>query len=69
MSFGFATVRVSMPSATVRMSMGTAVLEDEDAHHVDEKAEHGDEEETFVFDFGRLECAFDGLREDEECNK
>ena len=43
-----------------------AVLEHEDAHHVDEEPEDGDHQQPLVLHLGRLHQPLHGLAEDEE---
>ena len=53
-------------TATVRMTVVTAMIENEYAHHVDAEAENGYEEEALVVYFRRLKHALDGLAQDEK---
>ena len=43
-----------------------AVLEDEDAHEVDEEPEDGDDQQPLVLHLGGLHQSLHGLAEDEE---
>jgi len=59
-------VRVAVTSV-VRMTMtGPAVLEDEDAHEVDEEAEDGHHQQPLVLHLGRLDQPLHSLGENEE---
>lgn len=45
------------------------MLENEDAHQIHDQAEHGDDEQSIVLDFGRLHHTLNRLGEDEEGDK
>ena len=64
--------RVGMPvsSITVRMAvMTTAVLEDENAHKVDQQSQNGNDEKSLMFDFWRFEKSFHSFRKDVKCDE
>ncbi len=59
-------VAVTVTVAVAVTAAAAAVLEDEDAHQVDDEAQDGDDEEPLVLHLGRLHQSLHRLGEDEE---